>query len=400
MKQPLGTTFIVAASLLGVAAVAQLVAILVYFGPGFKQTYTVAAAAPSAAPEATPAPAPQISEAEKTAQQARLSELLAEADKLEAGASPGDALVPLEEALDGQPRNAELIARVATLHERLGQTELAQATWQKVVALGPDAGKLFDIAEVRLKLLQGPAADEGMELRDQIGLQPGSALGVVDLKVKDGGTASTPVKDLRLAVKARPGDPIDARDVRINVTFYETLDGEIARGRTQRDEFLPSVSSLRGLPEALVQRGDARKQGCVGRLHGERLLERSERIGRRSARLEFVGLGDELDQPGLHRGFFALGNFRDRCGSRGRNSGSHRHLHCTVGLFEVGTKVNQHGNQLRDSGHAQQAGRNDERGAQRRLHANVRMRGIRASVNDRRDSWRDHLEGTNTAARE
>jgi hypothetical protein len=227
MKQPLGTTFIVAASLLGVAAVAQLVAILVYFGPGFKQTYTVAAAAPSAAPEATPAPAPQISEAEKTAQQARLSELLAEADKLEAGASPGDALVPLEEAVDGQPRNAELIARVATLHERLGQTELAQATWQKVVALGPDAGKLFDIAEVRLKLLQGPAADDGMELRDQIGLQPGSALGVVDLKVKDGGTASTPVKDLRLAVKARPGDPIDARDVRINVTFYETLDGEI-----------------------------------------------------------------------------------------------------------------------------------------------------------------------------
>lgn len=227
MKQPLGTTFIVAASLLGVAAVAQLVAILVYFGPGFKQTYTAAAAAPSAVPEATPAPAPQISEAEKTAQQARLSELLAEADKLEAGASPGDALVPLEEALDVQPRNAELIARVATLHERLGQTELAQATWQKVVALGPDAGKLFDIAEVRLKLLQGPAADEGMELRDQIGLQPGSALGVVDLKVKDGGTASTPVKDLRLAVKARPGDPIDARDVRINVTFYETLDGEI-----------------------------------------------------------------------------------------------------------------------------------------------------------------------------
>jgi hypothetical protein len=227
MKQPLGTTFIVAASLLGVAAVAQLVAILVYFGPGFKQTYTAAAAAPSAVPEATPAPAPQISEVEKTAQQARLSELLAEADKLEAGASPGDALVPLEEALDVQPRNAELIARVATLHERLGQTELAQATWQKVVALGPDAGKLFDIAEVRLKLLQGPAADEGMELRDQIGLQPGSALGVVDLKVKDGGTASTPVKDLRLAVKARPGDPIDARDVRINVTFYETLDGEI-----------------------------------------------------------------------------------------------------------------------------------------------------------------------------
>ena len=227
MKQPLGTTFIIAASLLGVAALAQLVAILVYFGPGFKQAYASAAVAPPVVAEAMPAPAPQISEAEKAAEQARLNELLAEADKLEAGASPGDALAPLEEALAVQPRNAELIARIATLHERLGQTELAQTTWQKVVALGADAGKLFDIAEVRLKLLQTPEAGEGMELRDQTGLQPGSALGVVYLKVKDGGTQSTPVKDLRLAVKARPGEPVDARDVRINVTFYETLDGEI-----------------------------------------------------------------------------------------------------------------------------------------------------------------------------
>jgi len=35
MKTPVGTTFVVAASLLGVAAVVQLVAILIYFGPGF-----------------------------------------------------------------------------------------------------------------------------------------------------------------------------------------------------------------------------------------------------------------------------------------------------------------------------------------------------------------------------
>lgn len=230
MKQPLGTTFIVAASLLGVAAVAQLVAILVYFGPGFKQAYAAAATAPVvteiAAP--TPGPTPEIPDAEKAAQQARLKELIGEADKLEAGASPGDALMPLEEAIGLQPGNPELLARVATLHERLGQTELAQAGWQKLIALGPDAGKIFDVAEVRLKLLQSTAASgEGFELRDQTGLQPGSALGVVDLKVKDGGTASAPVKDLRLAVKARPGETIDARDVRINVTFYETLNGEI-----------------------------------------------------------------------------------------------------------------------------------------------------------------------------
>jgi hypothetical protein len=229
MKKPLGTTFIVAASLLGVAAVAQLVAILVYFGPGFKQAYASAAAPEPAAlePAAVP-PAEEMPEAEQAAQQVRLTELVAEADKLEAGISPGDALVPLEEALSLQPGNSELLARVATLYERLGQAELAQAGWQKLVALGPAAGNLFDVAEVRLKLLQNPAAnDEGSELRDQTGLQPGSSLGVVDLKVTDGGSAAAPVKDLRLAVKARPGETIDARDVRINVTFYEALNGEI-----------------------------------------------------------------------------------------------------------------------------------------------------------------------------
>lgn len=226
MKLPLGTTFLVAASLLGVAAVAQLVAILVYFGPSFKQAYS-AAAAPAVAPAAAPAPAPEVPDEEKTARQARAASLIAEADKLEAGTSPGDALAPLQEALGVQPGNAELLARIATLHERLGQTDLAQAGWQKLVDLGPGAGKLFDIAEVRLKLLQAPAEGGATELRDQTGLQPGSSLGVVDLKVKDGGSASAPVKDLRLAVKARPGEPIDARDVRINVTFYEKVNGEI-----------------------------------------------------------------------------------------------------------------------------------------------------------------------------
>lgn len=228
MKQPLGATFIVAASLLGVAAVAQLVAVLVYFGPGFKQAYAEASNVPAAtAVHAAATPALPVPDGQKTAQAARFSELLSEADKLEAGASPGDALVPLEEAIGMQPGNAELLARVAALHERLDQKDQAQAAWGKLAALGPAAGKLAEVAEVRLKLLQPSPGGQETELRDQTGLQPGSSLGIVDLEVKDGGTSPAPVKNLRLAVKARPGETIDARDVRINVTFYETLNGEI-----------------------------------------------------------------------------------------------------------------------------------------------------------------------------
>ena len=229
MKAPLGTTFIVAASLLGVAAVAQLVAVLVYFGPGFKQSYSAASEPAASSPTIPSAPAaPEVSEAEKTAQQSRLAGLVAEADKLEAGASPADALEPLQQALAMQPADAALLSRIAALQERLGQPDQAAAAWQKLVALGPAAGNLAEVAEVRMNLLRDPApSGEGFEVRDQTGLQPGSSLGVVDLKISDGGDAANPVKDLRLAVKARPGEPVDARDVRINVTFYETFNGEI-----------------------------------------------------------------------------------------------------------------------------------------------------------------------------
>lgn len=237
MKTPVGTTFVVAASLLGVAAVAQLVAVLVYFGPDFARTTTAPGPvevrpASVVQPPATLAAVPVAAEsAESDARRARFAELLKEADKLSDGSAPGDALVPLEEAHSLQPRNPEILARLGSLHERLGQNELAEESWKGVLELGPDAGRFLDVAEIRLRLLRqqgSPPATGGLELRDQVGLQPGSSLGVVDLKVADAkGSGGSALKNLRLAVKARPGEEIDARNVRINVTFYEMLDGEI-----------------------------------------------------------------------------------------------------------------------------------------------------------------------------
>ena len=118
MKTPVGTTFVVAASLLGAAAVAQLVAILIYFGPNFSSSQPAAVAVPVATPEpAAPVAEPTPAEVDLAAQQARLEELIKEAEMLETGSSPGSALAPLEEALTLQPRNPELLRRVASLHE-------------------------------------------------------------------------------------------------------------------------------------------------------------------------------------------------------------------------------------------------------------------------------------------
>lgn len=252
MKQPVGTTFVVAASLLGVAAVAQLVAILVFFGPHFSRPQATETPAPTPvvapAPVATPVPA-AVADAsagkEAAAQQKRIAELLKEAAGLQESSSPGDALVPLEEALAVQPRNPEILSRLAGLHESLGQNELAEGAWKKLTELGPDAGRFLDVAEIRLRLLrqQSMPPAGGRELRDQVGLQPGSSLGIVDLKVDDKAEAGSGLKDLRIAVKSRPGEEIDGRDVRINVTFYEMLDGEIVptTGRVQSMWFTTPV---------------------------------------------------------------------------------------------------------------------------------------------------------------
>lgn len=237
MKPPVGTTFIVAASLLGVAAVAQLVAILIYFGPGFASGPVV---------QAVPTPAPVVAVVEEAitadegstdggndvaALQMRLEELMREVELLESGPSPDAALVPLEEAVALAPRNPEILHKKASLYEKLGQVELAQSVWKSLLDLGPEAGRFLDVAEIRFRLLRPetavPSGSGGIALRDETGLQPGSSLGVVDLTLRDNTDGGIGTKDLRLAVKARQGEPIDGRDVRIDVTFYEMSDGEI-----------------------------------------------------------------------------------------------------------------------------------------------------------------------------
>lgn len=239
MKVPVGTTFVVAASLLGAAAVAQLIAVLVYFAPQFRApapqpvavspaaTPAPAASGATPAPVATPAPTP-VDEA-ALARKQRVAELLKEAEKLEKGSEPADALVPLEEAAGIDERNAEVLTRLASLQERFGKRELAEGTWRSILDLGPDAGRYLDVAEVRLRLLvqQGAAPKEGMELRDQVGLRPESDIGIVDLSVTDENGGE--IKDLRIAVKSRPGKEIDLSPgaLRIDVIFYEDVDGEI-----------------------------------------------------------------------------------------------------------------------------------------------------------------------------
>lgn len=72
-----------------------------------------------------------------------------------------------------------------------------------------------------------PAPETSLDLRDAVGLRPGSDMGIASLTLSDSNHGET--KDLQVVVKPRPGTPIDLRPgaVRIDVIFYEEVDGEI-----------------------------------------------------------------------------------------------------------------------------------------------------------------------------
>lgn len=240
MKQPVGTTFVAAIALLGAAALAQLLAILVFFAPRYeggavRPLTARSAAVPVATPPAPVEPVRSEAVAERDAADAkdRVDALLAEAAQ---AANPDVAQVALEEALTLDPRQPEVLSRLAVMEEQRGHAEIAADYWQRLAELGPDAGRLTDVAEIRLRILEagaagGPASDGGM--RDDAGLQPGSSLGIVDVLVKDDDRGTgRPLKVLRIAVKARPHEEIDRRAVTINVSFYDKLEGAVVPTRS------------------------------------------------------------------------------------------------------------------------------------------------------------------------
>ncbi len=244
-RQPIGATFIVAISVLGAAAIIQFVAVAWHYIPLLRQQGTQVAETPAAtqsaaaAAEQTPQPAPTPS-----AEMRKAQKLMADVDRsLRVGdfenalkmldelgkLMPGDPTVQLRKAqvlerLD-QPAEAVLVLEETLRYPGLPQEVRSQAQAkidqlsQTLLAARPSTSPPGDVAP--------PLPDAGgADIRDDIGLQPGASLGIVDARLRDGKPG---IKSLMLAVKSRPGSSINVEDVKIHVYFYEQAeDGEVA----------------------------------------------------------------------------------------------------------------------------------------------------------------------------
>ncbi|MEO6848848.1 MAG: hypothetical protein ABI443_13980 [Chthoniobacterales bacterium] len=238
-KQSLGRTFVVAISLLSIIFLMQFGAVLwksalswpahatqierTLGAPNISQN---AASTQGTTPTLLSTPSRENKVIEKLMRESVVKEQAGDID----GAFN---LIEEADSLSATHPQPQVIARMALLYESVGQKQNAKAQWQRLLDLGPAAGDYAKQAQSKIQTLQNVAAtkitDEDTGMRDDVGLQPGSMLGIVKCSF----TEETPEqKTLHLAIKSRPGAKIDPRSVKIIVYFYEIVDGEVTLTRS------------------------------------------------------------------------------------------------------------------------------------------------------------------------
>lgn len=247
-RQPIGTTFVVAMALLGAFAIVQVLAVLLHFAPALSRAAQSAgledarrAAAAQSEPAASDDGLPQIANPQ-VQNQMRAQELYLKASEaLQSGNQPA-ALEFLSQANQFLPNNTEILVGLARLQTALKRPD-ASDTWQRILSLGPDAAPYRAEAETQLSLLgpsdqslpsdlggSGIASPQSGGMRDAEGLQPGSTLGIVDVRESGEGTG---FKTLKVAIKSRPNESIDVEETKIHVYFYEDVNGDLEQARSR-----------------------------------------------------------------------------------------------------------------------------------------------------------------------
>jgi tetratricopeptide (TPR) repeat protein len=255
--------FRIAVWLVAIFGAAELAGLGVFYAGKWRAEYVAAHPKPTA-PAATPAPsvpvvaqkttpAPPSTAAtttttttQSTPSAAALSvaeKLLKEATELRDKGDTTNALARLQDAAQRDPKNANVLAEMAMIYESIQLYDRSNETWKKIVEIGPSAGPLYELADMKLKTGANPLAptttttgpglagasplDAGTTRNDADGIPDGSSFGISDVTATDtpDPDADTNMK-LKISVKARPNTPIDHTKVKIQVFFYDTVDNK------------------------------------------------------------------------------------------------------------------------------------------------------------------------------
>jgi tetratricopeptide (TPR) repeat protein len=192
----------------------------------------VQAMTPAAAAFQSPPSAVVLSTAER---------LLKEATELRDRGDTTNALARLQEAAQTDPKNANVLAQMAMIYESIQLFERSNETWRKIQEIGPSAGALYELADIKLKngafapaiTATGPGLvgvsplDAGTTRNDSDGIPDGSTFGITEVAATDTPDADSETNmKLKIAVKVRPTTLVDHTKVKIQVFFYDTVDNK------------------------------------------------------------------------------------------------------------------------------------------------------------------------------
>src|SRR5256885_10837334 len=166
--------FRIALWLVAVFGVVELAGLGVFYIGKWRAEYVAAHPKP-AAPAATPAPsAPTIAEkttpapaiaptasTQTTPSAAALSvaeKLLKEATELRDKGDTTNALARLQDAAQRDPKNANVLAEMAMIYESIQLYDRSNETWKKIIEIGPSAGPLYELADMKMKTGVTPPA--------------------------------------------------------------------------------------------------------------------------------------------------------------------------------------------------------------------------------------------------
>ncbi|MBA2743298.1 MAG: tetratricopeptide repeat protein [Chthoniobacterales bacterium] len=204
---------------------------------------------PDAATPAGSAPAQPATAAASPAQAAPSTEavsaaerLLKEATLLRERGDTTNALARLQDASQREPGNANVLAEMAMIYESIQQLDRSNETWRKIQQIGPAAGALYELADIKLRVGAQPTApssvavsepgfagvsplDAGTNRNGPDGIPDGSTFGITDAAVTNNPDPDAETNlTLRVGVKVRPNTLIDHTKVKIQVYFYDTVD--------------------------------------------------------------------------------------------------------------------------------------------------------------------------------
>ena len=263
-----GRTFFVAATILGVLAGAQLIALGVHLVAvarrpmpsvtiaatptpvplaAVPQPTPLAVAAPTPAPPsaATPTPEPPTlptiarpTPAIAERNPSNPNDLLEEARTFRQNGDTNSALARLRDALAIAPDSPMLIAETALTYEAMGLNDKAFEQWQRLYDLGESIGALYYMAEARIHRVgpsDAPGAAPPNPERNAVmtngggndGFQENAVLKITNLTLDEVNDPEAEKKlSLKIAVKNKPGFMVDPRRVKIEARFYDLIDGK------------------------------------------------------------------------------------------------------------------------------------------------------------------------------